>query len=122
MFIFEKLIVYQKARLLNKDILVFLETNNIKSSNMSDQLKRAASSILLNIAEGSGRQTKADKKNFYTIAKGSAYECASILGLIQDSGKIGDVIYADYYNRFLEIIKMLTGLIKSLDHTQSKHK
>ena len=83
---------------------------------MSDQLKRASSSILLNIAEGSGRQTKADKKNFYTIAKGSAYECASILGLILDSGKMDEAIYKVYYDRFLEIIKMLSGLTKSLDH------
>ena len=34
--------------------------------------------------------------------------------------KIGEVLYADYYNRFLEIIKMLTGLIKSLDYVQNK--
>ena len=52
------------------------------NSHVRDQLKRAASSIALNIAEGSGRARKDDRKRFYSIARGSALECAAISDLI----------------------------------------
>ncbi|MEJ2503491.1 MAG: four helix bundle protein, partial [Gemmatimonadota bacterium] len=45
------------------------------------QLHRAATSILLNIAEGSGRYRKLAMAQFYVIATGSAMECAAILDL-----------------------------------------
>ncbi len=77
MFDFEKLEVYSKAKLFNRDVSFFLEHTNI-SKNKNDQLERAAFSIMLNIAEGSGRFTKPDKKNFYIIARGSAFECVAI--------------------------------------------
>ena len=58
-------------------------------STLADQLKRASMSIPLNIAEGCGKSTKPDKKRFYTIARGSALECAAIMDVMKVLG-IGD--------------------------------
>ena len=46
-------------------------------ADLADQLRRAAQSVPQNIAEGCGRTTRADKAKHYTIARGSAMECAS---------------------------------------------
>ncbi len=46
---------------------------------LRDQLKRAALSLPLNIAEGTGKVRQADKARYYAIARGSAFECAAIL-------------------------------------------
>ncbi len=43
-----------------------------------DQLLRSAQSILLNIAEGNGKGTNADRRRFFEIARESAMECAAI--------------------------------------------
>ena len=48
-------------------------------AELRDQLDRASISIVLNIAEGCGRRSPADKARFYSMARGSATECAAIL-------------------------------------------
>ncbi len=58
-----------------------LATSLQVSGPLKDQLHRAASSIVLNLAEGSGRSTMADQKRFYHIAFGSLRECQAILDL-----------------------------------------
>ena len=79
MFDFEKLSVYQKSKVFNKNVAVFL-SNTKTDRTTNDQLRRASFSIMLNIAEGTGRFTKPDKRNFYVIARGSAFECVAIFG------------------------------------------
>src|SRR5215470_19794090 len=51
-------------------------------AGLRDQLDRASVSIVLNIAEGAGRFSPADKARFYGIARGSATECAAIVDLL----------------------------------------
>jgi four helix bundle protein len=50
-------------------------------AELRDQLDRASISIVLNIAEGCGRRSPADKGRFYAMARGSASECAAIVDL-----------------------------------------
>jgi four helix bundle protein len=77
-------------------------------------LRRAGISTVINIAEGSGKFTKADKRNFYTIARGSVYECVALIDILFDEDKISEEIFRRFYGRFESISKMLSGLIKSL--------
>jgi four helix bundle protein len=53
--------------------------------HLKDQIIRAASSITLNLAEGSAKPTKRDQMKFYFIALGSLRECQAILSLSQNT-------------------------------------
>ncbi|WP_218576616.1 four helix bundle protein [Desulfobacter latus] len=75
----EKLDVYQVS--IEFMAIAIKITDNIPRgySSLADQLKRAAWSIPLNIAEGCGKSTVNDKRRFYVIARGSAMECGAII-------------------------------------------
>jgi four helix bundle protein len=113
MFDFEKLEVYQKAKGLNKEILKFIRDNKQLDSYIKDQLRRASISMVINIAEGSGKFSKPDKKNFYTIARGSVYESVSLLEIILQENHISEDDFREFYKKFEELSKMLLGLINS---------
>jgi four helix bundle protein len=82
MFGFEKLDAYKKAREFNPEIRKDVLSNEKQDRVSKDQLRRAAMSIMLNIADGSSRFSKADERNFYVISRGSAIECVAILNLL----------------------------------------
>jgi four helix bundle protein len=50
---------------------------------LRDQLERASLSIVLNIAEGAGRCSPAERRRHFIIALGSDYECAAILDVLR---------------------------------------
>ena len=79
-----------------------------------DQLRRASFSIMLNIAEGAGRFTKRDKRNFYVISRGSAFECVAIFDYLHDLKKIDPVTFKSFYQELDELSRMLFALIKKL--------
>jgi len=81
MFDFEKLAVYQKAKEFNSDIRKFIQTSRLDNTT-NDQLRRASFSVVLNIAEGSGRFSKADRWNFFVISRSSIFECVAILDVL----------------------------------------
>lgn len=60
MFDFEKLDVYQKAKIFNGTVYSFLQSNKQMDAVAKNKLRRASFSIVLNIAEGSSRFSKAD--------------------------------------------------------------
>jgi four helix bundle protein len=78
-FMFEKLDVYQKAVDFADGIASVTEAFPRGYGFLVEQLNRAELSIATNLAEGNGRFTKPDRRNFFTIARGSAQECVLLL-------------------------------------------
>ena len=80
-FAFEKLVVYQKSVDFADQICVLTENFPRGYGFLSDQLNRASLSIAANIAEGNGRFTKPDRRNFFIISRGSIQECVPLMEL-----------------------------------------
>ena len=80
-----------------------------------DQLNRAALSIATNLAEGNGRFTKPDRRNFFTIARGSAQECVPLLEIARRRGLIQESASIALKDRLELIARMVSGLINGLD-------
>ncbi len=114
MFDFQKLDVYQKAKEFNKDITKTLASKAFDRVT-NDQLRRASFSIMLNIAEGSSRFSKKDRRNFLVVSRGSAFECAAILEYLYEINELNQAIFNKYYAFLEEISKMLFSLIRKLD-------
>lgn len=71
MLVFQNYPVYQNAPKLYQEIVDYLHYKKTPEY-LKDQLKKALSSIGLNIATGSGKMSRKDKKNFHTIAEARA--------------------------------------------------
>ena len=66
-------------------------------------------------AEGKGRFTKADRKNFFGIARGSVQQCVPLLELARRRGLVEDAGHGKLKDDLEEIARMLSGLIKGLE-------
>ena len=109
----EKLDVYQTAVdwvSLAQDIAEALPRGK---GNLADQLQRAASSITLNIAEGAGEFSGAEKARFYRMAKRSATECAAALDVAKRRSSITAEHFAQGRSLLLRIVGMLVRLVRA---------
>lgn len=113
---FRQLQVWEKSHQLTLN--VYQSTSEFPNSELyglTSQLRRAAVSIPANIAEGCGRETQADFKRFLNIAMGSASELEYHLILAHDLAYLKDRDYKHLSSHIIEIKRMLTGLIKSIN-------
>jgi four helix bundle protein len=82
--------------------------------SLTSQIRRACSSIPMNIAEGCGKSSEAEFCRYLDISAGSASELDYQLLLAKDLGYIKETDYQDLAERLNHIIRMLTNLIKSV--------
>jgi four helix bundle protein len=115
-FTFEKLLVYQKAIAFADVVCRTTEVMPSRYHFLADQLNRAALSIATNLAEGNGRFTKADRRNFFIIARGSTQECVPLLELARRRELIDDPTWQQLRANLEEIARMLSGLISGLSN------
>jgi four helix bundle protein len=115
MFLFEKLAVYQKSvDFADKAFLICDEVQGLDYAKLKDQLRRAALSVPLNIAEANGRTHCREKKQFYFISRGSLHECIPIIEILLRRKRIDHRIFRSIYDQAEEIARMLAGLVDSL--------
>ena len=81
---------------------------------ITSQLRRAAVSVELNIAEGTGRRSNGDFARFVGIARGSACEVENLLILACDLGFLESQREQDLQTRVAEISRMLSSLSASV--------
>lgn len=111
----EKLDVYRTAvewvALAQEIVAAMLDGKG--NAPLADQLQRAASSITLNIAEGAGEFSSAEKARFYRIAKRSATECAAILDVAQRRSCVSGQHFESSRSLLFRIVGMLIKLTKA---------
>jgi four helix bundle protein len=113
-FAFEKLIVYQKSVDFVDQVTEITGAFPRGFYFLANQLNRASLSISANIAEGNGRFTTPDRKNFFGIARGSVQECVPLLELTRRRNLITQEVHQRLKADLEEIAKMISGLISGL--------
>src|SRR5438552_4462105 len=108
----EKLNVYHRSLRFITWATDLLERVPTKLS-VHSQLDRASTSIPLNIAEGNGRFTSADRCRFFDIARGSALECAAALDVLVAKKVLTEADIDPGKADLAEMVSMLVGLIRS---------
>ena len=112
----EKLDIYQHA-------LAFVATAHHigdelpgKRGDLGDQLRRASTSIALNLAEGAGEFAPREKARFYRIARRSAVECAAILDV---AARLGLVRAAQPQARE-DLIRIVGGIVRLIQSSERR--
>jgi four helix bundle protein len=113
---FKDLVVWNKS--MDFAVEIYTVTKSFPSNEqfgLTSQLRRASSSIALNIAEGWGRGSNKTYSHFLKIARGSLYETETCLILSNKLGYISTEIIDSYSLLIEQIGKMINGLIKSIE-------
>ena len=112
---YKKLSVYQDALSLVDMSYVMIQTFPVwEKNNLSDQLRRASTSVALNIAEGNGRQSTRDYVHFLRISLGSINEIEAIAEIAIRQNFISDAVYRQFTGDLGKIRWKLIRLIKSM--------
>ena len=112
---FEQLTVWQEA--INLAVSVYKLTKGFPTSEqfaLTNQLRRAVSSVSANIAEGFGRQGQKEKLQFYAIAYGSLLETKSFLYLAQKLDYLGKDALHEVLGSITILQKQLNALTQSI--------
>ena len=112
MLAYEKLDVYQCALqflALSAEIGGAVPKGN---AALVEQLRRASLSIVLNIAEGAGKTTTADRRRFAAIARGSAMECGAVLDACRILQLADEATVSEGKDLVVRIVSMLTKMCR----------
>jgi four helix bundle protein len=119
---YHNLTAYSKSKLISKQIITTFPKqlpNSVGSQIIMNQLIRATTSVGANIAEGYGRNSRAEYRQFLKIARGSSLETEYWLEIIQESYNLP---ISDIMNLNKEVIRLLTVTIQKLSTIMSGDK
>ena len=113
-FRFEELRVYQESLLFIDNIYMISQRfPKEEIFGLTNQFRRAAVSISLNIAEGSSR-TQKDFRHFLDLSRGSCYECVAIITIAKNRKYISGEEFVELYESCNKLARMISALKTSL--------
>ncbi|MEK7639802.1 MAG: four helix bundle protein [Patescibacteria group bacterium] len=115
LFRFREFPVYKVARIFRS--LVYKTSADFPKDErfaLTDQIRRAANSILLNVAEGSNRHSDKDFARFLTMALGSLEEVVACLDIALDEKYLSTSKHANLLSEAEQIAKQIVGFRHSM--------
>lgn len=109
----ERLDVYQRALEVLDICDAIVEQMPPGRAHLKDQLDRAATSIVLNIAEGAGEFSPDEKRRFYRIARRSATEAAAILQIVHRRGQADETRAQHARELLVRVVSMLVRMTRT---------
>lgn len=117
---FEELIAWQKARALTGAVYAATRQGGWQRDfGLADQIRRAAVSVMSNIAEGNERGSATEYHQFLCIAKGSCAEVRSQLYVALDAGYLANDAFRTLMAQAEEVSRILGGLRAAIDRKRS---
>ena len=108
---FEELIVWQRARVLAKEVYRATQAPEFRRDfGLSDQIRRASVSVMSNISEGFERYSRTEFRHFLSIARGSVAEVRCQLYLARDLEYIDQPTFDELQRLCLEITRLTAAL------------
>ncbi|HLM01954.1 MAG TPA: four helix bundle protein [Pyrinomonadaceae bacterium] len=118
---FEDLIAWQKARELTGEIYKTTKSGEFaKDFGLRDQIRRAAVSIMSNLAEGFERGRTTEFHQYLSIAKGSCAEVRSQLYVAWDAEYLERDNFVSLMQTAREVGKIIGGLRKSIENKRDE--
>ena len=119
---FEDLEAWQQARHLVNEIYSLTRENSSLSKDfgLTDQVQRAAVSIMSNVAEGFERTHLPEKIQFYNIARGSTGEVRSLLYVISDNYPRSAPVAERLRGTSISVGKLVSGLLQSTERRKGR--
>ena len=110
---FEDLNAWQEARKLNHLVYEIAKTKIIKVDyDLAQHMRKTSISVMANIAEGFGRFSFKDKKQFFTIARGSITELKSHCYVALDEKFLTESDFKQLYEQCGTVGRLISGLIR----------
>ena len=110
----QKLDVYSSSRAFAFECYKLTKTlPSDEKFGMISQIRRAALSVHLNIAEGASRKSELERKRYYEIARGSMIEIDAALDIANDLKYLNNINTQELGEKMITTFKLLTGLISS---------
>ncbi len=123
---FEDIDAWKEARELTKSVYQITSTGEFaRDFGLRDQIRRAAVSVMSNIAEGFERGGDKEFLQFLSLAKGSCGEVRAQLYVALDQTYINDAQFQELVEKTVRINRLIAGLMKYLqtsDLRGSKYK
>lgn len=109
---FEKLTIWKKAVEWSVKVIDVVEKMNCdrKHYRLVEQLESSSTSVAMNLAEGKGRYSQKEFRQYIYISRGSLYETLTLLLIMKKKKWISDQDYVSLRSQGLEINKMLNSL------------
>lgn len=108
--------VYQETRLFSKHCFLFTKLlPSEERFNLVQQIRRAALSVYLNLAEGASRKSSTERKRYYEIARGSIIEIDAALDACEDFGYCSKDSLSELGD---SMIKVFVSLSKMINQTE----
>jgi four helix bundle protein len=119
----DELLVYQKAVTASRAVSAILKTRGSRMDrDLRGQLGSASASVGANIAEGFGQQSDRQFARYLFIARGSTQEMRALLAVAHERGYVTEAEMMDLSEKYEELARMLTGLIKHLRAADRKQR
>ncbi len=115
-FNFKDLVVWQKSMDFADQVIQYTENLGTDRNHfrLIEQLESSCSSVAQNIAEGKGRNTDKEFRQFLYFSRASLYESVTLLNLFYRRKWISDTVLKKVEEMAFEIASMIKGLINSL--------
>ena len=120
---FEELVAWQKARALTKSVYQVTKRGDFsKDFGLTNQIQRAAVSVMSNIAEGFERGRRAEFHQFLSVAKSSCGEVRSQLYVALDVGYLQKSTFDSLMSQAEEVSRIVGGLRAAVQKQKAREK